>query len=113
MEGIHILNTTAVTEIVDWYIPIIILCGSLAGICFLIASETYRDGLQIFFGILALIFLLALIIIGAAEPKVKTDRKRYEVTIDESASLIDVYKKYDVIEQRGQIWILEDKEINE
>ena len=37
-------------------------------------------------------------------------RYRYESTIDESVSAEQLYDKYDVIERRGEIWVLEDKE---
>jgi hypothetical protein len=30
--------------------------------------------------------------------------------IDKSVSMEDVYEKYTVIERRGDIWVLEDKE---
>ena len=39
-----------------------------------------------------------------------TGRYRYEVTIDDSVSITEVYDHYNVVEQRGDIWILEDKE---
>ena len=39
-----------------------------------------------------------------------TGRYRYEATIDESISAEQLYDKYDVIERRGEIWVLEDKE---
>ena len=42
--------------------------------------------------------------------EVPTNRYRYEVTIDESVTITEIYDNYDVIEQRGDIWILEDKE---
>lgn len=39
-----------------------------------------------------------------------TGRYRYECTIDDDASFIDIYEKYIVVEQRGDLWILEDKD---
>lgn len=39
-----------------------------------------------------------------------TGRYRYECTIDKTAPFNEIYEKYNVIEQRGDIWILEDKE---
>ena len=37
-------------------------------------------------------------------------RYRYEVTINENVSIQDIYEKYNIIEQDGKKWILEDKE---
>lgn len=44
-----------------------------------------------------------------AYDKEPTGRYQYECTIDDSASFNDVMEYYNVIEQRGDIWILEDK----
>ena len=34
---------------------------------------------------------------------------KYKVIIDKSVSMIEVYDKYNVIEQDGKIWTIEDK----
>ena len=39
-----------------------------------------------------------------------TETPRYEVTFDEEASIVEVMKDYNVVEQRGDIFVLEDKE---
>ena len=105
----EILNTTVIMEEASWFSPAIIICGIIAIICFNIIIITYNDGLR---GILIIIFILSvltLLVIGTWEPQVETGRNRYEVTIDEDISITEIYSKYDVIEQRGKIWILEDK----
>lgn len=105
----EILNTTVVTETVSWYVPAIFICGILACICFMILSNTCNDVVGLVSFIVIFTFIGAMLYIGISEPQVETDRKRYEVILDESVSLIEIYDKYDVIEQRGKIWILEDK----
>ena len=40
---------------------------------------------------------------------VPTGRYQYECTIDDGASLTDIMNNYIVVEQRGDIWVLEDK----
>ena len=42
-----------------------------------------------------------------------TETKRYEVTFDDEVPIVKVIENYNIIEQRGQIFILEDKEISE
>lgn len=37
-------------------------------------------------------------------------RYQYECLIDDTISYTEIYDKYDVVEQRGSIWVLEDKE---
>lgn len=44
---------------------------------------------------------------------INTGRYRYEVTIDDTVSFNELQEKYDVIEQNGKIWTLEDKEVKE
>lgn len=39
-----------------------------------------------------------------------TETRRYEVTFDEETSIVEVMKDYDIVEQRGDIFVLEDKE---
>ena len=41
---------------------------------------------------------------------IPTGRYRYECTIDDDASFIDIYEKYIVVERRGDLWVLEDKD---
>jgi hypothetical protein len=42
-----------------------------------------------------------------------TETRRYEVTFDEETSIVEVMKDYNIVEQRGDIFVLEDKEGNE
>lgn len=113
MDGIHILNQTVIMETVGWYVPVLFICGILAGICFAIAIDTYDDGLRGFGVIVGIVLICILIAIGVWEPKVETDRYRYEATVGDYIRFSDVYEKYDVVERRGEIWVLEDKEIDE
>lgn len=56
--------------------------------------------------------LLVVIItsITSLQKRVPTGRCQYEATIDDTVSFTELNDKYEVIEQRGKIWILEDKE---
>lgn len=42
-----------------------------------------------------------------------TEARYYEVTFDEETSIVEVMKDYDIVEQRGDIFVLEDKEASE
>lgn len=44
-------------------------------------------------------------------PKVETGRHKYMVQFDEDSSFVEVYEKYEVLEQRGNVWTIQDKEI--
>lgn len=37
-------------------------------------------------------------------------RYQYECLINDTVPYVEIYEKYDVVEQRGEIWVLKDKE---
>ena len=41
----------------------------------------------------------------------ETDRKQYEVILDDNYPIKAIYEKYKVVENRGEIWVIEEKEI--
>ena len=53
---------------------------------------------------------LSTIIVGLIVVIITSITCQYEVTIDDTVSFTELNDKYEVIEQRGKIWILEDKE---
>ena len=109
-EGIHILNKTEIMEMPGWvgvtlFIGIILAVISFT--CLILAENSIliiSSGVTMFIGVLMIIFSP---IVGN---EVETGRYRYEVTIDESVKFSDIYDNYEVIEQRGEIWVLEDLE---
>lgn len=40
----------------------------------------------------------------------KTDRKQYEVILNDDYPIKTMYKNYEIVENRGEIWVLQDKE---
>ena len=113
MEGIDILNKTMVTDICNWAFIIItvslvvLIISALTFIAF--AAMEYFNIANVCLGflILSLVVMFSFVIIN---PQTETGRYRYEVTIDDDVSFLDLQEKYDVIEQNGRIWVLEDKE---
>ena len=63
------------------------------------------------FSLVVTIVLLGAIIV--MNEKRETGRTRYEVILDEDYPVSKLYEEYIVKEQRGKIWILEDKEASE
>lgn len=41
--------------------------------------------------------------------KRETGRNRYECLIDSTTPFVEVGENYDIVEQRGDLWVLEDK----
>ena len=113
LEGITVLNQEMIIVNADWAIILCILSifGALCGVFMLFVSLFLRsDGLLCIGAAIALGFGVCGLIISSIPSEVKSGRYRYEVTIDESVSFNDIYEKYEIIEQRGDIWVLEEKE---
>ena len=61
----------------------------------------------------ALMLICALLCIGAIVPVVKcctVEHTRIEATIRQDVSFAEIVQKYDLIEQKGLIWVLQEKE---
>lgn len=111
MNGITILNTIIVDDCADWVSFIALALGVICITAFILML-TSNDGTGvIIFGIISLVAMIATpIIIIASKTHWRTnERNQYECIINDSVSINEVYEKYNVIDRRGKIWILEDK----
>lgn len=107
IEGITVLNKELIMTTPS-VLTVIALVSVIIGIVsFCVVINSHNNIVSIIGSILFVLsivgFSLGLII---EEP---TDRYKYECTIDESVSIQDIYDRYEVVEQRGEIWVLEDK----
>lgn len=107
-----VLNQTEimVSIIPEKFIVLVLIGLAFSFICAIMAfaSVKRRD----FYMIAAIIFFLACMVttfIGANFKK-PSGRYRYECLIDDTVPYTEIYDKYDVVEQRGLIWVLENKE---
>lgn len=108
MDGdvMEILNTFEYVEKnPGWQIAILVIIGIVLiffEVFFACKKHWGRTWASAF---LAFIFLeLALILCST-----KIEKTRYECAIDDTASFIEIMENYDVVDRRGDIWILEDK----
>ena len=120
MDGVTILNEIEVVQVVNDtfnYIAAVIALGITILICavvgFFISRHDDEVVMRTFAGALAGLFLgvFAANAFGSVfsyPPETKTTM-RYEVTIDDSVSLTEFYEHYTVIEQRGEIFVVEEK----
>lgn len=111
IEGITILNQTEIIDFPAWASITISMLIVIAVLCVLFACAEKSLGLAVS-SLIAMVGVIVVVLIGGLNP-VETGRYEYEVTIDESVNFIDIYENYDVIEQRGDIWVIEDKEMSE
>ena len=110
MDGITILNTIIVNDRADWVSFTVLALGVICIVAFIL-TLTSNDNRVIIFGIISLLAIIAMpIIVITSKSHWRTnERNQYECIIDDSVSINEVYEKYNVIERRGKIWILEDK----
>ena len=103
-----ILNQTEIMQTSLWvlivFIIFMVLGTSLVIVGFIANKEKIIPiSLPVFF---LAIFIRAL---GSAY-KVPTGRYRYECTIDSKTSISEINENYKIVEQRGDLWVLEDKD---
>ena len=107
IEGITILNKIAVTGVPSWVLvsaAVILIIGLIVFAISIIAEwPTWTAIVPI------IIVLLIWFICGILNITIKTGEYRYECTIDDSVPYNKVVENYKIIEQRGDIWVLEDK----
>ena len=115
MQGIEILNKEPIMEFTDAGKTIGIIFTILLIISFLClwifdkASGVIGVTGMTISAIICVVSILVTIINIKFNEK-PSGRYTYEATIDDDVSINEVYKHYDVIEQDGKKWILEDKE---
>ena len=103
----EILNTFEYGEKVPgWQIAVLVVYGIafiFFEVFFACKKQWGRTGACAF---MALIFIwLALLLCST-----KIEETRYECAIDDTTSFNEVMENYEVVEQRGDIWVLRDKE---
>lgn len=107
VEGITILNTTAVTGLPTWISVLAFVIFFIGAIVF--AVSMILDGPVWVTASSLMIGLIIMIACGIFKYTVKTGEYRYECIIDDSVSYNEVVENYKIVEQRGDIWVLEDK----
>lgn len=121
MNGVTILNEIEVIQVVnDTFnytaagIALIITVLTCAVVGFFIGRMEVEEFTGTLAGVMLGLVLSFFIgpLFGALfqYPPITETTMRYEVTIDESVSLTKFYKHYNVIEQRGEIFVVEEKE---
>lgn len=122
MQGVHILNTTEILENPSWTINLINVGSFIAiiGAIFMIVTMiiahkfTYKTIKTMAVASLSTIIVGLIVVIitsiTSSQKLIPTGRCQYEVTIDDTVSFTELNDQYEVIEQRGKIWVLKDKE---
>lgn len=62
-------------------------------------------------GIAAITVFIISCIVLMFGPRTETGRYEYMVQFNDDVPFVEVYEKYEVLEQRGNVWTIRDKEI--
>lgn len=112
MDGITLLNVTEVSENSTLFLValIFLIIGAILNTANLLLSTDTKQ--CVLYGIVVVTLLACSIVVGVTMDKdrEKNAHTQYACLIDKSVSMEDVYEKYTIIERRGDIWVLEDKE---
>ena len=113
MEGITILNQTEVMELTPLAtttVVILTIISLISCIAFFIADYVMASSTcPVILGFISISSLISVLVISILSPKHLTGYE-YEATMDENVSMKEVYERYEIVEQRGDIWVLRDKE---
>lgn len=112
MDGITILNVTEVSENSTLLLVALIFLVIGAIINTVNALQSDDEKQCILYGIftVTLLALSIVVVFTMDKDREANAHNQYECLIDKSVSMEDVYENYTVIERRGDIWVLEDKE---
>lgn len=110
IDGVRVLAQEAIAQIPIWCFIVMFFILLIGGV---IAWIGVRQDYKFIFDLGILIIFsdfIFLLISGAGVFNVPTSRNTYKCIFDETVSIQEVYEKYDVVGQDGEIWILEDRE---
>ena len=113
MEGVTILNTTPITGLPMWLIIVcIIACVAFVVFDAMIITDIVvfkRKTRKILIVIFTILAITAPTLFGYLNSIYETGHYYYECVIEDTASFNEIMNTYEVVDQRGDIWVLKDK----
>ena len=118
IEGVTVLSQEAIKESPQWMTAILVIGLLVIVLGFVVMffgtlCEDFRmvdKGIVMIFVTVALLLVLAVMIVVIEVP---TGRHEYKVIIDDNANFKEIYNRYNIISKEGQIYIIQDKEVEE
>ena len=113
MEGVTILNTTPITGLPIWLIIVcIIACLALVMFDAMIIADIVvfkRKTRKIWIATFTILAIAAISLFGYLNEVYETGHHYYECVIEDTASFNEIMDTYEIVDQRGDIWVLKDK----
>ena len=109
MDGVTILNTIEVTGI-SRIVIIAFMASFIIGLFLMSILELSENSCVLVYLLIDLIVFIGCVFVSWYQSENhKTGEIRYEVTIDDTVSMTEFNKKYEIIEQRGDIFVVKEK----
>lgn len=120
MEGITIINTIPIYAVANaWMVTVAMYC-LLAALAIAIVAYIFAhlacnttSAVLVSISLALIIITLAFVVIYSLSDKTNTDvieKYQYEVLIEDSVRFNDFNDKYKVVDNRGEIYIIEEKD---
>ena len=114
MEGVTILNTILPDGLdnIGAIITVVSLIMLLLSTTFLLELSSNKDKMSQEYKLSIIITIISFIsaLVGIVLVANSNNTTTYEVTVSENVSLTDFTSKYEIIEQRGEIYIVKERE---
>lgn len=114
MPGVEILNTTIHYKEVlpTWVIIVIIAIIVIPAMAMLIGSSVHSDLLFTIGGISFILGFVLALIIGSTIRRTTNEIEyiEHEVLVDDSVSFTEFNEKYEIVSQKGKIYVVREKE---
>lgn len=111
MEGVTILNTTPVTGLPMWLIIVcIITCVAFVVFDAMIITDVIvfkRKTRKILIVIFTILAVTAPTLFGHLNNIYETGHYYYECVVEDAASFNEIMDTYEIVDQRGDIWVFE------
>ena len=113
IEGVTILNQVEIMKSPWWCIPAGLSAFFVIGLglATLLGFLTDWSDAGVYIGV-AVGVICMIVILAKTGETIPTGRYKYHVTIDESVNLKEFYSQYNIVDQQGEIYIIEDKKIS-
>lgn len=107
IDGITVLSQEPILT-GNFGLAMVVGFSLFCGMLFIGIMLDWHQNIDTLLSSLVFVMAVALVLHITEEP---TGRYRYEATISPDVSVVDLLEWYDVTDRRGDIWIIEDKEI--
>lgn len=104
-----IVNQYPVMEpVISPWVFLVLICS--ASISLFIAFLNFQERNCVLGFLVVLAIVLSGISFYGLSAKIESGRNRYECLIDDTVSFVEVAENYNIVGQRGELWILEGRD---